>query len=73
MLTRQLSLKRGVMVKAANITEDKEIPETLTQLDIPHPKPVIVLVGGAGGIGWLDKFPMRKAIRIVAKLAAETQ
>lgn len=72
MLTRQISLKRGVTVKAVNITENKEIPEALAQLDIPHPKPVIVLVGGAGGIGWLDKFPMRKAIGIVAGLAEET-
>ena len=72
MLTRQLSLKRGVTARAVNITEDKEIKEGLAQLDIPHPKPVIVLVGGASGIGWLDKFPMRKAIRIVAKLAEET-
>ncbi len=40
---------------------------------IPHPKSVIVLVGGAGGIGWLDKFPMRKAIKIIARLAEETQ
>ncbi|HUE97777.1 MAG TPA: hypothetical protein VMN99_00905 [Anaerolineales bacterium] len=73
MLTRQLSLKRGVTVGAVNITEDKEIQEALTQLDIPHPKTVIVLVGGAGGIGWLDKFPMRKAIGVVAKLAEATQ
>ena len=73
MLTRQISLKRGATVRAVNITEDKEIREALTQLEIPHPKPVIVLVGGAGGIGWLDKFPMRKAIGIVAKLAEETQ
>jgi hypothetical protein len=72
MLTRQLSLKRGVTARAVNITEDKEIKEALAQLDIPHPRPVIVLVGGASGIGWLDKFPMRKAIRIVAKLAEET-
>ena len=72
MLTRQLSLKRGMTVVAAHITEDKEIPEALTRLEIPHPKSVIVLVGGAGGIGWLDKFPMRKAIRIVARLAEET-
>jgi len=34
---------------------------------------VIVLVGGAGGMGWLDKFPMRKAIGIIARLAEETQ
>jgi len=73
MLTRQISLKRGATVRAVNITKDKKIQEALTQLEIPHPKPVIVLVGGAGGIGWLDKFPMRKAIGIVAKLAEETQ
>ncbi len=72
MLTRQLSLKRGVTVTAVNITDDKDIPQALIDLQIPHPKPVIVLVGGASGIGWLDKFPMRKAIRVIAKLAEET-
>ena len=72
MPTRQLALKRGVTVGAVNITEDKEIQLALIDLQIPHPKPVIVLVGGASGIGWLDKFPMRKAIRIVARLAEET-
>ena len=72
MLIRQLTLKRGVTVGAANIVEDKEIPEALKGLEIPHPKSVIVLVGGAGGIRWLDKFPMLKAIGIVAKLAEET-
>jgi type III secretion system FlhB-like substrate exporter len=71
-MRRQLSLKRGVTVGAVNITEDKEIQEALTQLEIPRPKPVIVLVGGAGGIGFLDKFPMRKAIGVVARLAEET-
>lgn len=73
MLTRQIALKRGLTARAANITEDKEIPEALAQLEISHPNPVIVLVGGAGGIGFWDKFPMRKAIRIVARLAEETQ
>jgi hypothetical protein len=72
MLVRQISLKRGVNVRAVNITDDKEIQEALTQLEIPQPKPVIVLVGGAGGIGWWDQFPMGKAIRIVARLAEET-
>lgn len=72
MLVRQLSLKRGVNARAANISEDKEIQEALTQLEIPHPKPVIVLVGGAGGIGWWDQFPMSRAIRIIARLAEET-
>jgi len=73
MLTRQISLKHDLTVRAANITEDKDIQEAVTELEIPHPKPVIVLVGGAGGIGWLDKFPMRKAIKIIARLAEETQ
>lgn len=73
MLARQISLKRDVKIRAVNITEDKDIQEALTELEIPHPKPVIVLVGGAGGIGWLHKFPMRKAIKIIARLAEETQ
>lgn len=72
MLTRQIALKQDVNVRAANITEDKEIEQALTQLEIPHPKRVIVLVGGAGGIGWLEKFPMSKAIRVIARLADET-
>jgi hypothetical protein len=73
MLTRQIPLKRGVNATGVNITDDKEIQKALTELDIPHPKSVIVLVGGAGGIGFWDKFPMRKAIRIIARLAEETQ
>ena len=73
MLTRQIPFKQGVNVKAANIADDKDIQEALTELQIPHPKTVIVLVGGAGGIGFWDKFPMRKAIRIIANLAEETQ
>lgn len=73
MLTRQIAFKRGVTVGAVNIAEDNDVPEALSQLEIPHPKPVIVLVGGAGGIGWWDQFPMSKAIRIIARLAEETQ
>jgi hypothetical protein len=73
MIIRQLTLKRGVTVGAVNIADNKEIPEALKALGIPHPKSVIVLVGGAGGIGFLDKFPIRKAIGIVAKLAEETR
>lgn len=72
MLTRQIPLKRDINIEAVNISEDSEIPEAFHQLGIPHPKPVIVLVGGASGIGWLDKFPMRKAIRIITQLAEET-
>ena len=73
MLTRQIPLERGLNARGANITDDKEIPAALTELQIPHPNTVIVLVGGAGGIGFWDKFPMRKAIRIIAHLAEETQ
>ena len=73
MLTRQIPLKRDINVEAVNISDNSEISEALNQLGIPHPKPVIVLVGGASGIGWLDKFPMRKAISIITKLAEETQ
>ena len=72
MLIRQISLKRGVTVKAANISSEHEIQEALTGLEIPNPKNAIVLVGGAGGIGFLDKFPMRKAVGVVAQLAEET-
>ncbi len=71
MLIRQLSLRHGTTVEAVNITETEEIPEALTRLNIPYPKPVIVLVGGASGIGWWDRFPMRKAVAIVARLAEE--
>jgi hypothetical protein len=73
MLTRQIPLRRGVNARGAHITDDREIPAAVTELDIAHPNPVIVLVGGAGGIGFWDKFPMRKAIRIIARLAEATQ
>ena len=73
MLTRQITLKRGALARAVNISEDKEIQQALTELEISHPNTVIVLVGGAGGVGFWDKFPMRKAIRIIAELAEETQ
>ena len=73
MLIRQLTLKRGISVGAVNITDYHEIQEALTGLGVPHPKTVIVLVGGAGGIGFMQKFPMRKAVGIVAQLAEETQ
>ena len=73
MIIRQLTLKHGITVGAVNIADNKDIPEALKALEIPHPRTVIVLVGGAGGIGFLDKFPMRKAIGIIARLAEETQ
>ena len=72
MIIRQLSLNRGRTIKAANIADNKEIEPALTQLEIPHPQKAIVLVGGASGIGFSDKLAMRKAIRIVVKLAEKT-
>jgi TRPM family ion channel len=73
MLTRQISLKHDITVKAVNITQEQEIQLALAELHIPRPSPVIVLVGGASGMAWLDTFPMRKAIKIISQLAEETQ
>ncbi|HKI55369.1 MAG TPA: hypothetical protein VJ987_14690 [Anaerolineales bacterium] len=73
MLIRQISLKHGVTVGAANISDNSEIQDALTALEIPHPMTAIVLVGGAGGIESTDEFPMKKAINIIARLAEETQ
>lgn len=73
MITRQIPLERGIPVRAANVSNTSEIQRALDKLGIPHPSSVIVLVGGAAGVGWLDMFPMRKAIGIVARLAEETQ
>lgn len=68
----QISFKGDNTAKAAYISDNVDINKAIEELQIPHPETVIVLVGGAGGIGWLDKFPMRKAIGIVARLAEET-
>ena len=69
----QISFKGDITAKAAYISDNTDIDKAIEELQIAHPKTVIVLVGGAGGIGWLDKFPMRKAIGIIARLAEETQ
>jgi len=73
MNVRQISFKGDNTSKAAHISGNDDIQKAIEELRIPHPSTVIVLVGGAGGISWLDKFPMRKAIGIVARLAEETQ
>lgn len=72
MLIRQISLKGGVTVSAANVASEDEIQAALDELDIPRPRPAIVLVGGAGGVGFPEKFPMQKAVGIVAQLAEES-
>ena len=69
----QIAFTRDNTAKAAYISDNTDINKAIEELRIPHPETVIVLVGGAGGIGWLDKFPMRKAIGIVARLAEETR
>jgi|SRR5215216_110444 len=69
----QISFKGDNTAKAAYISDNADIVKAIEELHVPHPKTVIVLIGGAAGIGWLDKFPMRKAIGIVARLAEETQ
>jgi len=70
---RQISFKGDNITNAAHISENSDIEKAIEELQIPNPGTVIVLVGGASGIGWLDKFPMRKAIGIVARLAEDTQ
>lgn len=70
---RQISFKGDNKTQAAYISDNQDIQKAIEALQIPRPKPVIVLVGGAGGIGWWDRFPMRKAIGIIARLAQETQ
>lgn len=69
----RISFKGDNTTRAAHISSNTDIDKAIEELHISHPKTVIVLVGGASGIGWLDKFPMRKAIGIVARLADETQ
>jgi hypothetical protein len=69
----RISFKGNNTARAAYISSNSDIDKAIEELHISRPKTVIVLVGGAGGIRWLDKFPMRKAIGIVARLADETQ
>jgi len=71
-MINQISLKHGRTAKAASIQNEADIPAALDELKIPHPSPVIVLVGGAGGMSWLEKFPTRKAVAIVASVAEQT-
>ena len=72
MTIKQISLKGGKTVEVATVHEAAEIQGALDELGISHPKTVIVLVGGAGGMSWLQKFPTRKAIAVVANVAEET-
>lgn len=69
----QISFKADNIAKAAYISDNTDIDKAIQELQISHPEPVIVLVGGAGGIAWLDTFAVRKAVGIVARLAEETQ
>ncbi len=68
----QISFKGNHTAKAAYVSSNDDINNAIEGLQIPHPKTVIVLVGGAGGISWFDKVAMRKSVGIVARLANET-
>ncbi len=71
MLIKQIPLKHGIDVQAVNISNDREIVEALKKLGIPRPQKVIVLIGGAGGIGLLDQLAVKKAVEVIARLAEE--
>jgi hypothetical protein len=71
MLSKQIPLKHGIDVQAINISDDKEIVQALKKLGLPHPKKVIVLIGGADGIGLLDQLAVKKAVEVLARLAEE--
>jgi hypothetical protein len=68
----QISFKGNHTAKAAYVSSNDDINNAIEGLQIPHPKTVIVLVGGAGGISWFDKVAMRKSVGMVARLANET-
>jgi len=46
----QISFKGKHTAKAAYISGNTDIDKAMEELQIPHPKTVIVLVGGAGGL-----------------------
>jgi hypothetical protein len=71
MLSKQIPLKHGIDVQAISISNDKEIVLALKKLGIPRPKKVIVLIGGANGIGLLDQLAVKKGVEIIARLAEE--
>jgi len=68
----RISFEGNKTAEAAYVSDNTDIDKALAELRIPHPETVIVLVGGAGGIGFLETFPMRKAVGIVAELAEKT-
>lgn len=71
MLIRQIPLKHGIDAPAANILNEGEITQALKKLGISRPHKVIVLIGGASGIGLLDQLAVKKAVEVIARLADE--
>lgn len=69
---KQITFDNGATASFARISETSEIQKAFEFLELSHPKPVIVLVGGAGGIEPQDQASVQQAIKIVAKLAEET-
>jgi hypothetical protein len=71
MLIKQILLKHGIDAPALNISTEGEIPQALKKLGISRPQKVIVLIGGASGIGFLDQLAVKKAVEVIARLADE--
>ena len=73
MTTRQIPLQGDHTAKAAHVSDNNEINKALEELRIPHPRSVIVLVGCAWETCPASQFHLRKAVKIIARLAEETQ
>ncbi len=71
MTIRRITLSNDSEVGTTTVSDYGDIHNALNELGIPHPKPVIVLVGGAGGIEEQHMPAVQKAINISAQLAEE--
>ena len=69
---KQITFNRDITARAISISDTHEIQKAFELLGLAHPNPVIVLVGGAGGIEPQDQAAVQQAIKIVSKLAEET-
>jgi len=69
---KQITFTHGTTAHSASISDTNEIQKAFELLGLAHPKSVIVLIGGAGGIEAQDQASVQQAIKIVAKLAEET-
>ncbi|MCE9647707.1 MAG: hypothetical protein K8S20_17065 [Chloroflexi bacterium] len=72
MIIGQIAFDRNNTIPTAKVSTPEEVAEAFNALKIFHPAPVIVLVGGATRMKWLEGLFMRKAVGIIAKVAEET-